>query len=340
MRNRIMVSPMCQYSSNDGFATDWHLVHLGTRASGGAGVVSVEMTAVVPEGRITPSCNGLWKDEHIAPLQRVAKFVEAQGALPSIQLAHAGRKGSTRPPGAGGTFLPVSEGGWEPVAPSAIPFRPDDGVPRALTTGEIAGLIEAHAAAAKRAVAAGFKIIEIHGAHGYLLNEFMSPLSNRRTDQYGGSFENRIRFTLETIRAMRSAIPADMPLFMKISSIDWAEGGWTMPDSVKLSSECKAAGLDLIVASSGAVVVNQQIKIAPLYQVPFAEEVKRDAGILTGAVGLITTPEQANGVLVDGKADLIVMAREFLRNPYFPLQAAKALGAEIPFPKQYRPAFM
>jgi 2,4-dienoyl-CoA reductase-like NADH-dependent reductase (Old Yellow Enzyme family) len=282
----------------------------------------------------------MYKDAHIENLSRVTKFVEANGAVPAIQLGHAGRKGSTRVPGQGGTFLPAAEGGWQHVAPSAIPFRPEDGVPHALTVGEIGGVVEAFAAAAKRAVNAGFKLIELHAAHGYLLNEFMSPLSNTRTDQYGGSFENRIRATIETIKAMRSVMPSDMPLFMKISAVDWAEGGWDVTDSVKLAREAKAAGVDLVVCSSGAVVMNQQIKIAPLYQVPFAEQVKRESGAMTGAVGLITTAQQANDVLSASKADMIVMAREFLRDPYFPLHAAKTLGAEIPFPKQYRPAFI
>ncbi|PWU04790.1 MAG: oxidoreductase [Terriglobia bacterium] len=340
LRHRIVVSPMCQYSSEDGFASNWHLVHLGSRAVGGAAQVTVEMTAVSPEGRITPYCLGIWKDEHIPKLSEIAHFIEAQGAVPAIQIAHAGRKASCRRPGEGGTFLPESDGGWLPVAPSPIPFRPADGIPRELTGDEIGGIIDAFAAAARRAVKAGFKLIEIHGAHGYLLNEFMTPLANQRTDQYGGSFENRIRLTLETIRAIRSVIPAEMPLSMKISAVDWADGGWTIDDSVVLAKEAKNAGVDLIVCSSGNVVAHQKLEFTPGFQVPFADQVKRRAAIPTGAVGLITQPSQANEIIQSEKADLIVMAREFLRNPYFPLHAAKSLGAKVPFPRQYTPAYV
>jgi 2,4-dienoyl-CoA reductase-like NADH-dependent reductase (Old Yellow Enzyme family) len=339
-RHRIVVSPMCQYSSEDGFASDWHLVHLGSRAVGGAAQVTVEMTAVSPEGRITPHCLGIWKDHHIPKLSQIAKFIEAQGAVPAIQIAHAGRKGSCRPPVAGGAFLAEEEGGWCPVAPSPIPFRPTDGVPHALTTTEIADIIGAFAAAARRAVKAGFKLIEIHAAHGYLLNEFMTPLANQRSDQYGGSFENRIRLTLETIRAIRSAIPAEMPLSMKISAVDWADGGWTIEDSVLLAVEAKDVGVDLIVCSSGNVVAHQKVEFKPGFQVPFAERVKCHAGIPTGAVGLITQAGQANEIIEAEKADLVVMAREFLRDPYFPLHAAKALGVKVPFPRQYTPAYV
>jgi 2,4-dienoyl-CoA reductase-like NADH-dependent reductase (Old Yellow Enzyme family) len=340
LRNRIVVSPMCQYSSEEGFATDWHLVHLGSRAVGGAAVVTVEATGVTRDGRITAACLGIWKDEHIAKLKQIAGFVESRGAVPSIQLSHAGRKASTKPPGVGGAFIPLAEGGWQHVAPSPIPFRPDDGIPHELTEGEIAGVVGAFAAAAQRAVTAGFKIIEIHAAHGYLLNEFMTPLANRRTDRYGGSFENRIRITLETIRAVRGAIPAEMPLFMKISAVDWAEGGWELADSERLASEAKAAGVDLIICSSGNVVPYQKVDFKPGFQVPFADAVRSKAGVMTGAVGLITQPAQANEVVDTGKADVVVMAREFLRDPYFPLRAAKALGVKPPFPPQYTAAFI
>jgi 2,4-dienoyl-CoA reductase-like NADH-dependent reductase (Old Yellow Enzyme family) len=339
-RHRIVVSPMCQYSSEDGFASDWHLVHLGSRAVGGAAQVTVEMTAVSPEGRITPHCLGIWKDEHIPKLSQIAKFIDAQGAVPAIQIAHAGRKGSCRPPVAGGAFLAEEEGGWRPVAPSPIPFRPTDGVPHELTTTEIADIMDAFAAAARRAVVAGFKLIEIHAAHGYLLNEFMTPLANHRSDQYGGSFQHRIRMTIETIRAIRSVIPAEMPLSMKISAVDWAEGGWTIEDSVLLAVEAKDAGVDLIVCSSGNVVAHQKVEFKPGFQVPFAEQVRCHAGVATGAVGLITQPNQANEIIEAKKADLIVMAREFLRDPYFPLHAAKALGVKVPFPRQYTPAYV
>jgi 2,4-dienoyl-CoA reductase-like NADH-dependent reductase (Old Yellow Enzyme family) len=338
--HRIVVSPMCMYSSEDGFANDWHLVHLGSRAAGGAAMVIFEATGVTPEGRITPACLGIWKDEHIAKLQQITKFVEARGSVPALQLSHAGRKGSCKIPRLGGTFCPASEGGWQHVAPSPIPFRPEDGIPHELTIGEIAGIVEAHASAAKRAVAAGFKALEIHAAHGYLLNEFMSPLANQRTDRYGGAFENRIRATLETIRAIRAVIPGDMPLTMKISTVDWADGGFTIEESVKLAREAKVAGVDLITCSSGNVVFHQKVPFAPGFQVPFAETVRREAGIPTGAVGMITQPAQANEIIESGKADMIVMAREFLRDPYFPHHAAKALGVKIPFPGQYTPAFL
>ncbi|HEV2202850.1 MAG TPA: NADH:flavin oxidoreductase/NADH oxidase [Bryobacteraceae bacterium] len=340
LRNRVFMSPMCQYSCDDGFATDWHLVHLGSRAVGGAALITVEMTDITPEGRITPKCLGLYKDAHIDKLSQIAKFVEARGAVPAIQLAHAGRKGSTRVPREGGTFLHPSDGGWQTVAPSPIPFRPDDGIPHELTTGEIAGLLEAFAAAARRAVAAGFKVIEIHAAHGYLLNEFMSPLSNMRTDSYGGSFENRIRITIETIKAMRSVMPADMPLMIKISAVDWADGGWTVEDSVKLGVAAKAAGVDLITCSSGNVVVHQKVEFKPGYNVPFAERVRKDAGIPTAAVGLITEAVQANNIVESGKADAVTLARELLRDPYFALHAAKALGVKPAFPGQYTPAYI
>jgi 2,4-dienoyl-CoA reductase-like NADH-dependent reductase (Old Yellow Enzyme family) len=331
---------MCQYSSQDGFANDWHLVHLGSRAAGGAAIVNTEATAVSPEGRITPGCLGIWKDDHIPKLKQICSFIEARGSVPAIQLSHAGRKGSTLPPGVGGGFLKKSEGGWQHVAPSPIPFRDSDEAPRELKADEIPAIVDDHCRAARRAVEAGFKIIEIHAAHGYLLNQFMSPLANQRMDRYGGSFENRIRITIETIQAIRSVIPADMPLTMKISSVDWAEGGWTAEDSVKLAAAAKAAGVDLITCSSGNVVSYQKVPFAPGFNVPFAERLKKEAGIRTGAVGLITAPQQANEIIESGKADLIVIARELLRDPYFPHRAAKVLGVKIPFPSQYTPAFI
>lgn len=340
LRNRIFMSPMCQYSSEDGFATDWHLVHLGSRAVGGASLITVEATGITPEGRITPACLGIYKDEHIAKLSQITKFIDSRGAVPAIQIAHAGRKASTRPPKDGGGFIPVAEGGWQIVGPSPIPFRPTDGVPHELTAGEIAGVVEAHANAAQRAVKAGFRAIEIHAAHGYLLNEFMSPLSNTRTDSYGGSLENRIRITIETIKAVRGVIPADMPLLMKISAIDWAEGGFTVEDSVQLAIAAKAAGLDLITCSSGNVVAHQKVEFKPGFNVPFAEKVRKESGILTAAVGLITNAEQANDIVESGKSDAVTLARELLRDPYFALHAAKALGIKPAFPGQYTPAFL
>lgn len=340
LRNRVFMSPMCQYSSEDGFATDWHLVHLGSRAVGGAALITVEATGVTPEGRITPGCLGLWKDEHITKLSQITKFIEARGAVTAIQIAHAGRKASTRIPREGGAFLPVAEGGWQIVGPSPIPFRPTDGVPHELTTGEIAGVVEAHAKAAKRAVAAGFRVVEIHAAHGYLLNEFLSPLSNTRTDSYGGSLENRMRLTVETIKAVRGVIPADMPLMMKISAVDWAEGGFTVEDSVQLGIAAKAAGVDLITCSSGNVVAHQKPEFKPGFNVPFAEKVRKEAGIMTAAVGMITEAGQANEIVASGKADAVTLARELLRDPYFALHAAKALGVKPAFPGQYTPAFL
>jgi 2,4-dienoyl-CoA reductase-like NADH-dependent reductase (Old Yellow Enzyme family) len=340
LRNRVFMSPMCQYSSDDGFATDWHLVHLGSRAVGGASLITVEATGVTPEGRITPGCMGLYKDEHIAKLSEITKFVESRGAVPAIQLSHAGRKASTRIPREGGGFIPISEGGWQIIGPSPIPFRATDGIPHELTVGEIAGVVEAQAKAAQRAVKAGFKVIEIHAAHGYLLNEFMSPLSNERKDSYGGSLENRLRITIETIKAMRGVIPADMPLMMKISAIDWADGGFTVEDSVQLAIAAKAAGVDLITCSSGNVVANQKVEFKPGFNVPFAEKLRKESGILTAAVGLITQAEQANEIIEGGRADAVTLARELLRDPYFALHAAKTLGVKPAFPGQYTPAYL
>jgi 2,4-dienoyl-CoA reductase-like NADH-dependent reductase (Old Yellow Enzyme family) len=339
-RHRLVVSPMCQYSSEDGFATDWHLVHLGSRAVGGAAQVTVEATAISQDGRITPSCLGIWKDEHVPKLRQIATFIDSRGSVPAIQLSHAGRKASCRPPAAGGAFLPKAQGGWRHVAPSPIPFRQDDEMPHELTVDEIGEIVEAYASAAQRAVAAGFKVLEIHAAHGYLLNEFMTPLANQRTDRYGGSFENRIRFTLETISAIRNVIPAEMPLFMKISAVDWADGGFTLDESARLAVKAREAGVDLIVCSSGNVVSYQKVDFKPGFQVPFAEAVRCRSGILTGAVGFITQADQANEIVQNEKADLVIMAREFLRDPYFPLHAAKALGVKVPFPGQYTPAYL
>ncbi len=340
LRNRVFMSPMCQYSSEDGFATDWHLVHLGSRAVGGAALITVEATGITPEGRITPACLGIYKDEHIAKLSQITKFVESRGGVPAIQIAHAGRKASTRPPKDGGGFIPESEGGWRIIGPSPIPFRPTDGVPHEMTVEEIAEVTEAHAKAAQRAVKAGFKVIEIHAAHGYLLNEFMSPLSNHRTDSYGGTLEKRLRITVETIKAVRGVIPAEMPLMMKISAIDWAEGGCSIEDSVQLAIAAKAAGVDLITCSSGNLVAHQKVVFKPGFNVPFSEKVRKESGILTAAVGLITQAEQANQIIESGKADAVTLARELLRDPYFALHAAKALGVKPAFPGQYTPAFL
>ncbi len=338
-RNRIAVSPMCQYSSEDGFASDWHLVHLGSRAVGGAALVMMEATAVEARGRISPADQGIWKQDHVPFLQRIAGFLRGQGAAPGIQLAHAGRKASTRRPWEGGGAIAVSEGGWQPVAPSPVPFRPEDPPPAGLSRAAITGVIEAFVAAARRALEAGFQVVEIHGAHGYLIHEFLSPLSNLRDDEYGGSFENRIRLALEVTQAVRAAWPAELPLFLRISATDWADGGWTLEDSVELARRVKPLGVDLVDCSSGGLVIHQKIPVAPGYQVPFAERIRGEAGIATGAVGMITTARQADEIVRSSRADLVLLAREFLRDPYFPLHAARELGMEPQPPRQYGRAF-
>jgi 2,4-dienoyl-CoA reductase-like NADH-dependent reductase (Old Yellow Enzyme family) len=334
-RNRIAVSPMCQYSSEDGFANDWHLVHLGSRAIGGAGLVMMEATAVEARGRISPYDQGIWKDEHIEFLARIAGFLKQYGAAAGVQLAHAGRKASTRRPWEGGTVLPESGGGWQPVAPSAVPFHPGDAAPAALSKDEIRQLSGAFAKAAKRALLAGFQVIELHGAHGYLMHEFFSPLSNRRTDEYGGSFDNRIRFGLETIEAVRAVWPDELPLLLRISATDWVDGGWDIEQSVELARRVKPLGVDLIDCSSGGSSLEQKIPLGPGYQVPFAERIRREVEIPTGAVGLITEARQADQIVSTGQADLVLLAREFLRDPYFPVRAARELGVKPDPPAQY-----
>ena len=338
LKNRIVVSPMCQYSSVDGFANDWHFVHLGSRAVGGGALVFTEAAAVVPEGRISPQDLGIWKDEHITELKRITHFISQHGSVPGIQLAHAGRKASVTSPWMGDRLVPVADGGWKTVAPSAVAFSEDKDTPVALTEEEIKNVVSAFGVAARRALEAGFKVIEIHGAHGYLVNEFMSPLSNVRTDEYGGSFENRIRFLLEVIAAVRAEWPAELPLFLRISASDWTDGGWSVEDSVRLAEVVKDHGVDLIDCSSGGVVNGVKIPAKPNYQVPFAEAVRK-TGMRTGAVGIITTPEQAEAILQNGQADLIFMARELLRDPYFPLRAARELGYdELEWLPQYERA--
>lgn len=339
LRNRIAVSPMCEYSSEDGFANDWHLVHLGSRAVGGAAIVFTEATAVSPEGRISPEDLGIWKDEHIDMLGRITRFLRQQGAAPGIQLAHAGRKGSTRRPwDSPAGELPVSEGGWVTVAPSAIPFAPNYPMPQALDLQGIAKVTGDFVAAATRALAAGFKIVEIHAAHGYLIHEFLSPLSNERTDSYGGSFENRTRILREVIAAVRGIWPEKYPLFVRISASDWVEGGWDIDQSVELAKRIGPLGVDLIDCSSGGNTATAQIPLAPGYQVPFAEAVRKGGEIFTGAVGLITSGEQAETIIAEGKADLVILAREFLRDPYFPLHAAARQGEIVSWPVQYQRA--
>lgn len=334
LKNRIAMSPMCQYTAKDGFANDWHLVHLGTRAVGGAGLIIAEATAVSPEGRISPGDLGLWSDEHIEPLKRVADFIHGQGSVAGIQIAHAGRKASCALPREGGKQLDLNGGGWNTVAPSAIPFSPGERAPEMLSKEAILQVISAFRAAAIRAREAGFKVIEIHSAHGYLLQEFLSPFSNHRTDEYGGSFENRTRLLIGVTEAVKEVWPEKNPLFVRISSTDWTEGGWTLEESIGLAGLLKSAGVDLIDCSSGGNIFNAKIPAAPGYQVPFAGALRK-TGIMTGAVGLITSSEQAEEILREGKADLIMMGRELLRNPYFPLQAAKELGEEIQWPGQY-----
>ena len=339
LRNRIAVSPMCQYSSQDGFANDWHVVHLGSRAVGGAAAVIAEASAVESRGRISPQDLGIWKDEHIETLSRIAAFVKQQNAVPGIQLAHAGRKGSTRVPWQGGSHIPPGEGGWQTVAPSPIPFWPQDPVPAALSKTEIRGIVDAFAAAARRAYRAGFQIVEIHAAHGYLINEFLSPLANHRTDEYGGSYENRIRFALEVVEAVRASWPENLPLFIRISASDWVEGGGNLDDSVALAPRLRRLGVDLVDCSSGGVVPDAKITLGPGYQVPFAERIRRETGVLTGAVGLITEPRQADEIIRAGQADLVMLARAFLRDPYWPLHAAQVLETEAAVPVQYGRAF-
>lgn len=339
LRNRVGVSPMCQYSSSDGFATDWHLVHLGAFATGGAGLVFTEATAVTPEGRISPFDLGLWDDAQIAMLQRITGFVRDQGAAVGIQLAHAGRKASTKRPWDGSGVVSPESGGWDDVmAPSDVPFSASYPQPRALTLSGIARVVEAFRSAARRALAAGFQVAEVHAAHGYLLHEFLSPLSNRRTDHYGGSFDNRARLTLEVAAAVRDVWPAELPVFVRISATDWVEGGWDVDQSVQLAARLAALGIDVVDCSSGGLSPQQQITAGPGYQVPFARRVKAESNILTAAVGLITDPTQANAIVQDGDADMVLLARELLRNPHWPLLAAHALGAEIAWPSQYERA--
>jgi 2,4-dienoyl-CoA reductase-like NADH-dependent reductase (Old Yellow Enzyme family) len=342
LRNRIGVSPMCQYSSDDGVATDWHLVHLGSRALGGASLVIAEATAVSPEGRITPGDAGLWADKHIEPLARITRFVKQHGAVAGIQLAHAGRKASAAVPWAGGAHLAADAGGWTPVAPSALAFGGElKKVPHALTLGEIKQVQADFVAAAQRSLAVGYEWLELHSAHGYLSHEFLSPLSNQRTDGYGGSFENRIRFLLETTRAVRAVWPERLPYTVRLSCTDWVDGGWDIDQSVELSRRLKAEGIDLIDCSSGGAGPHAKIPVGPGYQVPFAEKIRREAGIATAAVGLITEAKQADAIIQSGQADLVLLAREELRDPYWPAHAARALGhaAAVPPPSQYARAW-
>ena len=334
-RNRIFLSPMCQYCAHDGFPDDWHLVHLGSRAVGGAGQVMVEATAVSPEGRITGGDLGIWSDRHAEAFRRITAFVEARGAVPAIQIAHAGRKASTEVPWHGGAPVSPEKGGWQPLGPSPIAFDGASTVPRALTADELKDLVCRYADAARRCLEAGFKVVEIHMAHGYLLHEFLSPLTNRRTDEYGGSLENRMRLPLEPAGAVREAWPAHLPLFARLSCTDWVEGGWDLPQSVELSRRLKEIGIDLIDCSSGGLVPDARIPAGPGYQVAFAAEIRARVGIATGAVGLITQAMQAEQIVATGQADVVILAREMLREPYWPLHAAGMLRTDVPWPSQY-----
>lgn len=338
IKNRLTVSPMCMYSSEDGFSNNWHLVHLGSRAAGGAGLILTEAAAVSPEGRITPFDLGIWKDEHIEGLRNIVEFLESQGTVAGIQLAHAGRKASTARPWEGGVLVSLENGGWQPVAPSAISFLEKDPAPLELDEAGLQKVKKDFREAAKRALEAKFKVVEIHAAHGYLLHEFLSPLSNKRKDNYGGSFENRTRLLLEVIEEVKQEWPNNLPLFVRISATDWAPGGWNEEESVALSRILKSKGVDLIDCSSGGLVPDAKIPVSKGYQVQFAEKIKKEAGILTGAVGLITTASEAEDILNHRRADLILMAREFLREPYFALKAAQDLGDNLGWPSQYERA--
>ncbi|HYL06670.1 MAG TPA: NADH:flavin oxidoreductase/NADH oxidase [Thermoanaerobaculia bacterium] len=334
--NRVFVSPMCEYSSTDGFANDWHFVHLGSRAVGAAGLVLTEATAVLPEGRISPQDLGIWSDEHVAPLARIVSFIHQQGSVAGMQLAHAGRKASTYRPWAGNGALPESAGGWQQVvAPSPLAFAEHYPMPRALTAEGIREIVAAFAAAARRACAAGFRVIEIHAAHGYLIHEFLSPLSNRRQDAYGGSFDNRTRLLREIVAAVRSSWPERAALFVRLSATDWVAGGWDVEQSVELARTLRGLGVDLIDCSSGGIVPYASVPIGPGYQTPFAEQIRRQAQIMTAAVGMITSPVQAQHVIGTGQADAVMIARELLRDPYWPLRAARELGQPVSWPVQY-----
>ncbi|MDN3549487.1 NADH:flavin oxidoreductase/NADH oxidase [Mucilaginibacter aquaedulcis] len=339
LKNRIAVSPMCEYSSEDGFANDWHLIHLGSKAVGGAAMIITEAAAVSPEGRITFADLGIYDDAHIPKLKQITDFIHAHGAIAGIQLAHAGRKASHKEPWTGGRQIPSDQqNGWKTLAPSPIPFAEGEEAPIELDKAGIEKIKADFKTAASRAIAAGFKVIELHSAHGYLLHQFLSPISNKRTDEYGGSFENRIRLTLEVVEAVLEVWPKENPLFVRISATDWTEGGWTPDESSALAKILKDKGVDLFDVSSGGNVLNAKIPLKPGYQVEFAEKIKKESGILTGAVGLITKSHQANEIIQEGEADIVFLAREMLRDPHFPLRAAHELGVEVKWPVQYERA--
>jgi 2,4-dienoyl-CoA reductase-like NADH-dependent reductase (Old Yellow Enzyme family) len=334
-KNRIAVSPMCQYACVDGIHADWSLVHYGSRAMGGAGLILTEATAVAPEGRITPDDAGIWNDTQVDAYKRINDFISSVHAVPGIQLAHAGRKASTYAPGKGDGEVMPEHGGWQTLAPSAIRFSENYPLPKEMTSADIHSVIEHFKKAAERSILAGFRVIELHMAHGYLMFEFLSPLSNKRTDEYGGSFENRIRFPLAVLIAVRSVVPDSIPVFVRLSATEYVEGGWDIEQTVQLARRFKEAGADLLDTSSGGNIPHAPIPLGPGYQVPLSERVKHESGILTGAVGLITSPEQAEQIIAGNQADLVVLGRELLRNPYWPLAAARQLKADIEWPKQY-----
>jgi 2,4-dienoyl-CoA reductase-like NADH-dependent reductase (Old Yellow Enzyme family) len=335
LRNRVIVSPMCQYSSQDGLANEWHAVHLGSRAVGGAALVFTEATAVTPEGRISPQDLGIWSDAHADALAPIVRFIRGQAALSGVQLAHAGRKGSTRRPWEGSGGIAPADGGWQPLGPGDEPFAPDYPVPKALDADGIRAIVAAFRDAARRALAIGVEVIEVHAAHGYLVHEFLSPLSNTRTDAYGGSFDNRIRLCLEIVDAVREVWPDRLPLFVRLSATEWVPGGWDIEDSIALARRLRAHGVDLVDCSSGGNVPKADIPLGPGYQVPLAERIRHDAGMPTGAVGMITTPAQANEIIAQGRADCVLLAREMLRDPYWPMRAAAELGHAMDWPSQY-----
>ena len=335
LRNRIAVSPMCQYSAREGVPNEWHLVHLGARAVGGAGLVIAEASAVSPEGRISPDDTGIWSDAHAAAWAPISRFVAEQGAVPGIQLAHAGRKASTDAPWRGGRPVGADGRGWRPVGPSPLPFADGYPVPDELTADEVEAVVGAFRDAARRADEAGFQVVEIHMAHGYLLHQFLSPLTNRRTDEYGGVLDNRLRLPLAVARAVREAFPVERPVFARVSATDWVEGGWDLEQSIVLARELRERGVDLVDCSSGGAVPDAKVPLAPGYQVPFAAAIRERAGVATGAVGLLTDPAQAEAIVAGGQADLVLLARQMLRDPYWPLHAARALGVDVRWPDQY-----
>lgn len=338
LRNRLVVSPMCQYSSEDGFASNWHLVHLGSRAVGGAGMVMVEATGISPEARISPKDLGIWKDAHIEKLLEITQFMKTNGAVPAIQLAHAGRKASTKVPWEGRDLVKAEDGGWETVAPSAIPYSDHYPLPVALDQAGIDKVVDDFRKATFRAIQAGFEVIEIHASHGYLIHQFLSPLTNHRNDAYGGSFLHRSKLLMDVIAAVQEVLPASIPLLVRIPGTDWADGGFTPDDAVELAKLLKAAGVDLLDVTSGGLVAHQRISVGPAYQLPFAKRIKKEVDILVSTVGMITEAAQAEEILAGNEADLIMMARELLRDPYFPLHAARTLGADVKWPAQYERA--